>query len=195
MIASSPSQLHFAERSPQPFAPRSFLAAKLGQLWRIETGFVRTMTWLEDGTSIVLGIWGAGDVIGKPLTRLEPYQIECITKVEATPVPLSEVSELTEVLLAHLQQSERLMQIRSYKRVDIMLLKFLSWLAERFGQDVESGRLINLRLTHLDIAEAIGSTRVTVTRILNQLERQGIIQCLPLKRIILHEEELWHYEI
>ena len=50
----------------------------------------------------------------------------------------------------------------------MMLFKFLEWLDKRFGEDVENGRLLNLRLTHQDIAETLGTTRVTVTRILNQ---------------------------
>jgi len=41
----------------------------------------------------------------------------------------------------------------------------------------------------------LGATRVTVTRTLNQLEQQGLIERLPLQRIILREEEVWHYEI
>lgn len=196
---SHPHLQHFSSRALLPLTPES--------LWKIEAGFVRSMTWLEDGTAVVLGIWGGGEIIGKPFSSAEPYRLECITKVEATPLapfnlddPSEALSEglsegLSKALLVHVHQFEALMQIRSYKRVDIMLLKFLSWLAERFGQDVAAGRMINLRLTHQDIAESIGATRVTVTRMLNQLEQQGVIQRLSLQRIILREEELWHYEI
>lgn len=153
------------------------------------------MTWLEDGTTVVLGIWGAGDVVGKPFSSTDPYRLECITKVEATPLTVASLNESSEALLVYIRQFEALMQIRSYRRVDVMLLKFLSWLGKRFGQDVTAGRMIDLRLTHQDIAESIGATRVTVTRTLNQLEQQGMIQRLSLQRIILREEELWHYEI
>jgi hypothetical protein len=38
-------------------------------------------------------------------------------------------------------------------------------------------------------------TRVTITRLLNQLKAQGQIARLPLHRIVLKETELWHYEI
>lgn len=40
---------------------------------------------------------------------------------------------------------------------------------------VEQGQLIDLRLTHQEIAEVIGTTRVTVTRLLKQFEREAII--------------------
>lgn len=193
-LSSLPPQVHPTLRL-QHFASRALLPVPPEHLWKIETGFVRSMTWLEDGTTVVLGIWGVGDVIGKPFSSADPYRLECITKVEATPLAVTSLSNPSEALFVYLRQFEALMQIRSYRRVDVMLLKFLSWLSRRFGQDVTAGRMIDLRLTHQDIADSIGATRVTVTRTLNQLEQQGIIQRLSLQRIILREEELWHYEI
>jgi CRP-like cAMP-binding protein len=183
------------EALPQYFGSRTSLSATPNGLWQIKAGFVRSLTWLEDGNQTVLGIWGPGDVTGKLLSQANPYQLECITKVEAIFLSSSGLTPSPEVLLAHIHQLETLMQIRSHRRVDVMVLKFLGWLGTRFGQDVEAGKMIDLRLTHQDIAEAIGATRVTVTRTLNQLEQQGMIQRRSLQRIILREEELWHYEI
>jgi CRP-like cAMP-binding protein len=56
--------------------------------------------------------------------------------------------------------------------------------------------MIDLRLTHEDIATIIGSTRVTVTRLLNSFEKQGIIQRMQRRFIVLQDHPLfWHYEI
>lgn len=156
---------------------------------------VRVITWHEDGTLVTLGIWGPGDMISRAFSKIEPYQIECLTAVEAVILPLEGWFPLTDVLLAHIQQAEELTVIRSYKTVEIMLVKLLTWLAKKFGREIETGHLIDLRLTHQDIADMINSTRVTITRILTQLEEQGLIHRLPLHRIVLKEEELWHYEI
>jgi CRP-like cAMP-binding protein len=52
-----------------------------------------------------------------------------------------------------------------------------------------------MRLTHEYLAEMLGSTRVTVTRILGQFEQEGLIERLSLHRIILKEEDIWYYEI
>lgn len=183
------------QSSKQSFKPRSFLPLKQNSLWKIETGVVRIVTWHEDGTLVILGVWGPGDIVGKPFSKVEPYQIESLTKVEATILPLEGWFPLTDVMLAHIQQAEELMVIRSYKTVEIMLIKLLGWLAKRFGRSVQTGHLIDLRLTHQDIADMLNSTRVTITRILTQLEEQGLISRLPLHRIVLKEEELWHYEI
>jgi CRP-like cAMP-binding protein len=184
-----------AHNTIQSFKPRSFLPVKQNSLWKIETGVVRVMTWHEDGTLVILGIWGRGDMVSRAFSKVEPYQIECLTKVEAVILPIEGWFPLTEVLLAHIEQAEELTVIRSYKTVELMLVKLLAWLAKKFGREIETGHLIDLRLTHQDIADLLNSTRVTITRILTQLEEQGLIHRLPLHRIVLKEEELWHYEI
>lgn len=179
----------------QKFSSRSPLPIKQASVWKIEVGAVRTFTWLEDGNTVITGLWGPGDVVGKALSTIEPYQIECLTAVEAILLPLGSQQIPEEWLLAYLQQIEMLTLIRSHRRVDVMLVKLLGWLAKRFGHAVESGNLIDLRLTHQDLAELMGTTRVTVTRILGQLEEQGLIERLSLQRILLKEYETWHYEI
>ena len=47
--------------------------------------------------------------------------------------------------------------------------------------------MINLRLTHQQIAEAIGTSRVTVTRLLLELERNNCIGYSGQQCIILHD--------
>ncbi|WP_414753581.1 Crp/Fnr family transcriptional regulator [Anabaena sp. CCY 9910] len=177
------------------FTRRTFLPDQQNSLWKIEAGFVRTFTYLENGTTVALGLWGPGDILGRALSKLEPYQMECLTKVEATIVPIEEWKNPTDTLLAHIQQAEELMVIRSYKKVDTMLIKLLAWLSKKFGSEVDKGRLIDMRLTHEDLAEMLGSTRVTITRILGQFEEEGLINRLSLHRIVLKEEDIWYYEI
>jgi CRP-like cAMP-binding protein len=177
----------------QHFGRRSFLPSKESTVWRIESGLVRTQTWLEDGSVITLGLWGKGDVVGQGLSVVEPYQMECLSKVEASPV--TDWQQDANIWRSHLQQHEGFLLIRSQKRVDTMILYLLNWLAKKCGREVNEGQLIDLRLTHQDIAEILGTTRVTVTRTLNQFEQQGMITRLPLQRIVLKEEETWHYQI
>ncbi len=177
------------------FSRRSNLPLEKNFLWKIDKGVVRTMTWLEDGTIVTLGLWGEGDIVGRELSKAEAFEIECLTKVEVTAIYLNDFLSTYEVLLEHIQQSEELTIIRSYRTVDLMIIKLLGWLAIKFGHAVENGHLIDLRLTHQDIAEIVGSTRVTVTRILAQLEEQGLIQRLPMHMTLVQAQELWHYEI
>ncbi|MBR8831262.1 MAG: Regulatory protein CysR [Chroococcopsis gigantea SAG 12.99] len=177
------------------FENRALLPMRQQSLWQIEAGIVRAITWLEDGTIIVLGLWGPGERLGKPIAQVDPYQIECMSEVKAIAVPLANPQQITDMLTRHLKQMQDLTIIRSYSRVETMMLKLLAWLARQFGQETQTGQLINLRLTHQDIADLLGTTRVTITRALNQLEQQGMIERLPLHRLVLKECDTWHYEI
>ena len=190
MLSSSSLPIPTQSRS---FGLRSHLDSRF-KLWRIETGVARSLTWLEDGTIVTLGIWGAGDIVGQALSSIEPYQVECLTKVEATPLSSDFWQPDVSLLLSHLQQMEQLAVIRSHRKVDAMLVELLNWLAKRFGREVAEGNLIDLKLTHQDIADTLGTTRVTITRLLGQFEEQGLIE-RSLRRIVLREAELWHYEI
>lgn len=185
-----------AERTTSTFARRSLLPLRRDSLWLIESGVVRTLTWHEDGTSITLGLWGPGDVVGRVLSKANPYQIECLTPVEASLLPDSRWHEATEAMILHIQRSGKLMEILHCRQAESSLIRMFAWLAERFGQEVEQGQLIDLRLTHQDIANLIGLTRVTVTRLLNDLEKQGIIQRVQRQFIVLHDQApFWYYEI
>jgi DNA-binding transcriptional ArsR family regulator len=192
MVTSLDPQQLAEQATVHVFTPRSVLPLGYNCAWRIETGVMRSVTWLEDGTIVAIGLWSAGDIIDQSMAS-ELVKIECLTKVEAT--LLTEWQQEPEALCAHIRQLEALAIIRSHKKVDAMLLQLLHWLANKFGRAVEAGRLINFRLTHQDLAELLGTTRVTITRTLSQFEQQGLIDRLPVGRIVLKETAVWHYEI
>lgn len=196
MSVSSLSPTWSAKHTTSLFTRRAFLPLRRDCLWQIETGIVRTLTVLEDGNSITLGLWGPGDIVGRVFSNADPYQIECFTPVEAKLLPEHRWHEATQAMIWHIQRSGELMEILHCRQADSSLLRLFTWLAKRFGQEVEQGKLIDLRLTHQDIAELIGVTRVTVTRLLNDFEKQGIIQRQERQFIVTHDQPLfWHYEI
>jgi CRP-like cAMP-binding protein len=96
-----------------------------------------------------------------------------------------------DAMLTHIQRSEELLSIIHRKPVSLRLWQFLMWLGEKFGRDVDRGKLIDIGVTHQEIAEVINTTRVSVTRMLQQFEEEGvlirhqrrIILCLPTERI------------
>jgi len=49
-------------------------------------------------------------------------------------------------------------------------------LCRDFGVPDDRGITIDLRLSHQAIAEAIGSTRVTITRLLGDLRNSGLVE-------------------
>lgn len=171
----------------QTFKRRDVLPLRPDRLWQIEAGVVRTLTWDKEGMMVVLGFWGIGDIVGQPLSHVNPYQVECLTPVQASIFsPANGYPQ--DSLIWHVRHTEELLRIIHTKRMESRLLQFLGWLAYRFGRETVQGQVIDLRLTHQEIADVLGTTRVTVTRLLNQLEKQGIVRwsqqhCVVLSRL------------
>ncbi len=128
-------------------------------LWQIERGVVRTTTVTENGMLIVLGYWGVGDIVGHAMSQLGAYQIECLSEVEASVLPQAQWSQALDALVKHIQQIQELLMIVHQNPVQHRLWQFLSFLAGKFGVEVEQGQLINLNLSHQAIAETINATR------------------------------------
>lgn len=142
-------------------------------LWKIERGSVRALTWDENGVYTTLGYWGVGDIIGYSLSRVQPYHLECISGVELASIPSENLHENLDQLLSRIQRTEELVSIVNSKRVPTRIWQFLIWLSDKFGRDLEDGRLIDLHITHQEIADVLNTTRVTVTRVLRDLEDEG----------------------
>ena len=178
------------------FERRSLLPQTPDALWKIESGIVRSLTWSEDGRVIGLGVWGAGDVVGSSISTSSPYNVECLTKVRAKSLPRLQWPYELDAILRHVQYGEELLQIVQCKYVEVAVWRMLNWLAKRFGQEVEDGMLIDMTLTHQEIAEMIGSTRVTVTRTLNKFVKHSVIQKQDRHWLLLADRQpFWHYEI
>ncbi len=161
--------------SQRLFNRRDLIAPQQDALWLIQRGAVRTLTWNESGTCITLGYWGPGDIVGHPLSRLKPYEIECLTSVEMNILPSELWYQVIDELLLHIQQTEELLSIVHRNPISLRLWQFLVWLGQKFGRDVEQGRLIDLRVTQQEMAEVINTTRVSVTRLLQQFELEGVL--------------------
>lgn len=56
------------------------------------------------------------------------------------------------------------------------VVKLLLRLSGRYGKQVEDGIFLELPITHQEMADMIGASRQTVTTVLGDLKRQGLIQ-------------------
>jgi CRP-like cAMP-binding protein len=166
------------------FKRREQLPFDEGTIWQIVSGYVRTITWAENGDVTTLGIWGVGDIIGQPLSRIHPYQIDCLTPVQLA-VCYGSVEQIAPMLLHHIQEVEQLLSLCQIRSINDRLQQTLIWLADRFGQDHPQGRTTGIALTHQQLADLVGTTRVTVTRILNEFQKTGLIAKLPKQEIVL----------
>jgi CRP-like cAMP-binding protein len=169
------------------FQAKEELPKKINDLWLITNGVIKTYTISEAGTLITLGFWGKGDLVGRHLSNVDPYILKCISSVRAIAIPRSNWRTLSHQFLDYAQQTQQLTYIVRNNRISERLWLLLKWLASKFGRAIQQGRLIDFKLTHQELADAIGTTRITVTKILNQFEREGLIvrpktKCIILKR-------------
>jgi CRP-like cAMP-binding protein len=95
--------------------------------------------------------------------------------VEVSIVPPHLWHQNVNALLCHIQQAEELLSIVHRKPMSPRLWQFLVWLSEKFGREVEHGKLTDLNITHQEISEVLNTTRVTVTRLLQQFEEEGAL--------------------
>lgn len=149
-------------------------------VWHLESGFIRTVAWHYEGQAATLGIWGPGDCLGKMISQIEECQLECLTPATLKGVSVSQLPYYTihEATKSHLVQSQTLLNILHCRPMPMRLMKMLMWLAHRFGREVERGWILDLKLTHQALADSIGSTRVTVTRVLQSFEKEGRLERL-----------------
>lgn len=65
----------------------------------------------------------------------------------------------------------------------------LANLAEQYGVREDKGMRIEMRITHQDLADMVGTSRQSVTSILNELKRQGIIH-FAQRHLWVREDQL-----
>ena len=167
------------------FKSGSKLPHQNDHLWLIMNGVVKSYTVSEEGSLITLGFWGSEDLVGESLSRVTPYTLQCISEVEAIAIHRDRWDVFSKNLLYHVQQTQQLSYIVRNNRIAKRLWLLLEWLAHKFGKTIEQGRLIDFKLTHQELADAISTTRITVTKTLIQFEEEGLILRPKIKCIIL----------
>lgn len=153
-----------------------------GGAWKIHSGYVRSLTW-NSGESVPLGFWSEGDIVSNAIAQAHPYQVQCLTAVSVEYLGNNYDCSQAAVL-AQVRQSNDLLRIVYCRQVEQRLLQFICWLAGAFGKTTPVGHQVLIKLTHQEIAESIGATRVTVTRLLKGLERAGKISWTAHEKII-----------
>ena len=114
-----------------------------------------------------------------------PFQLKAYTHVEQTTViwlywqDVEQWPSLRRTIFENFryQHQRKLLwlSILGQKRSIDRLMGFLALLVEEHGMATADGYYLPYTLTHTQIASAIGTTRVTVTRLMGRLRQQGLI--------------------
>ena len=162
------------------------------RVYLIRRGAVRLSRVYESGEEITVALLRENSLFGvlSLLTGQRSdrfYHAVAFTRVEMVTAPATSVKAAIEAdtsvglrllqgLSSRILQTETMIETLTHRDMSSRLVSFLLVLCRDFGVADELGITIDLRLSHQAIAEAIGSTRVTITRLLGDLRQSGLVQ-------------------
>jgi CRP-like cAMP-binding protein len=155
----------------------------------IVTGRIKVTILGDDGREVILSILGPGDFFGEmALLDNEPRSATAIAVEDSELLSLhrhdfqsvladnrSIMAALIKILAARIRRANH--QISTLALLDVYgrVARVIVDMARDEGRRLKDGRIAFRRATHQEIANRIGTTRETVTRMLKDLERQGMI--------------------
>jgi CRP/FNR family cyclic AMP-dependent transcriptional regulator len=170
----------------------------------IGRGRARLERIAPDGRPVPLGYRGTGDVLGESCLGHAPAHAENATameELEYARIPVALLDALLAadaglgpavlaLLLARQRETEDRIESLLFRNVEGRLAEFLLEAADRWGVPSPKGTLISAPITHLEIAQSIGSTRETVTLTLGALRREGLLDVAGRRLIVRDREAL-----
>ncbi len=150
----------------------------------VASGKVKIVVTSTDGKEFILTILGAGQVFGEmALLESAPRSASVITDttVELLVLQRSDFEHIVNhdpritrkllAILSHrLRAANSKMESLAYMDVAGRLARYLLDLARDHGQRMGNGWVVVRRPTHSDIAHSIGTSRETVSRLINEFE-------------------------
>jgi CRP-like cAMP-binding protein len=168
------------------FYKDELIPAREGLLYLVERGAIRLTSTIQNNNSTETAFLGLV-AEGQPFDIIvrNPFTIEAYGQVDLTSVIWLHWSDLDnwtdfrrEVLEAFFYQYQRqllFLSVLVQTNTSDRLLNFLKLSIEEHGEQTEQGYCLPFALTHSQIANAIGASRVTVTRLMGQLRRENLI--------------------
>lgn len=158
---------------------------KAGRIFRVNSGVVMTFRLLEDSRRQITGFCTEGEFFG-----LSPYGDYTDNAITVSSAGIQSVSISTLKTDAHIrdqilhhsfrkiEDSQNLMMALTKTTSEARVAAFLVMLAERCDRslnEIEGSIDVHLPMSRLDIADYLGLSRETVSRRLNELQNDGLI--------------------
>ena len=155
----------------------------------VRQGFLRVGRLLSSGGELTLDLAGPGEVLGEEAVLGTGHRVglaQALESVRVSPLPAPTLESVLRRSATLSLTLARILGERSQRAEDRAvqsaladcrrrLARVLLEMAERFGADEDGGRRILPRLTHEELARFIGAARETVTPLLVELRREGLL--------------------
>lgn len=166
-------------------------------------GTVKVHVEQADGSNVILAILGPGQIVGEmsltdsldcsaTVVTLEESRVLWIDRARFQTC-LETIPELQRNVIRILSSRLRLAnaQIQALATLDAagMVARQLLAFAKEYGQQIEAGTLIPIRLTQDDLADLVGASRVHVNRVLTEYRRRGVLSVDQRHYITVHNAE------
>jgi CRP/FNR family transcriptional regulator len=167
-------------------------------------GKVRVIQTTEDGKEIILATHKSNELFGEislidgktsPATVLatETSLIAIISKKDFYSLLIHQskvLEKMLQILCSRLRESWKRIEILNFKDASQRIKMLFLLLSHDNGQKTPEGVVLNIKLTHQNIADMVGLTRETVTRVIDKFRRGGEIKVLKDKCILLRQDFL-----
>ena len=176
LAALAPAPL--AGEGERRYAREELITLPSEAILEVRAGVVAQTVIHDDGSEVLLGLCGPGQILTG-----HPEDSCCLQLVAHTDAVVS-VRRWDEAiahpafvdrLRARLRQMEAWSAMGARHYLDQRVVGVLDLLAEQFGRPQGDLILIDVRITHAQLAAAVGATRTTVTRILGDLRTRGYL--------------------
>jgi CRP/FNR family transcriptional regulator, cyclic AMP receptor protein len=171
-------------------------------IYMIVNGRVRIGHYLDNGDEVISAILSTGELFGELALAGEEKRKDFAQSIETTticPLTLGELRELMygdkelsfkilKLIGLRIMKLERKLELLVFKDARTRIVEFLKDAAAWKGKKVGDETLIPTQLTHKDIASLTGTSRQTVTTILNDMKEKNLIN-FDRKRILIRSLE------
>jgi CRP-like cAMP-binding protein len=173
-------------------------------IYMIAEGRIKIGSYLEDGKESVKAILSKGEIFGElALTGEEkrqdfaqaldsetivcPMTLDDMKNLMANNQPLS--FKMMKLIGLRLRKTERRLQSLVFKDARTRVVEFIRDEANEKGKKIGFETMIPSHLTHKDIAALTGTSRQTVTTILNELRDKNVIN-FDRRKILIRDMAL-----
>lgn len=186
----------YSERELRSSPSGAPIQMKPEEVWIVCRGVVQLSTLHPSGDEVLLGFAGPSMPFGVSLSSLKPYFATALSNVDLLRLTLADLqdsADLSQGIFRHLgrrlRQTEAILALVGHRRVEERLSHLLRLLQVEVGQPVEEGTRLTVKLTHQQLANAIGTTRVTVTRLLSKLRNEQWIKLDKTRHIVVMSDQ------